>query len=103
MWPCRMYVVSMIFRHRGAILMTVHLVGLKLICQVSSDFSSAVRSFWRSCLSWSFLITLKTALSSANSLEDDDLIISGRSLMKAKTGADRVLSLVERRKYVCSS
>ena len=42
------------------------------------------------CLSggaWSFSITLKTALSSANILEDDDLIISERSLMKVKSSS----------------
>ena len=67
--------------------MTVHFVGLKLICHVSSHFSSAVRSSRRRCLSWSFWITLKTALLSANSFDEDDLMTSGRSLMKAKNNS----------------
>lgn len=77
--PWQLYSVPMVFRHRGEILMTVHLLSLAT--------SSAVRSSWRNCLSWSLSITLKTALSSAKSLMDDDLITSRRSLMKAKNSS----------------
>ena len=68
--------------------MTAHFVGLKLICHLSGD----VRSSRRSCLSWSFWITLKTALTLANNFDEDDLMTSGRSLMKAKNNSGRVMS-----------
>ena len=86
-WPWNVYNVSKIFWKRVMNLMTIHFVGLKLICHVSSHFSSTVRSSRRSCLSLSFSITLKTSLSSANSFDDDDLMTSGRLLMKAKNNS----------------
>ena len=86
-WPWNVYNVSKIFWQRVMNLMTIHFVGLKLICHVSSHFSSTVRSSQRSCLSLSFSITLKTSLSSANSFDDDDFMTSGRLLMKAKSNS----------------
>ena len=56
------------------ILITTHLVGLKLICQVCSHSLSAERSLWRRALS----------LSPANNLVCEDCIDSGRSFMKHK-------------------
>ena len=80
-WPWRVYWVSKIFRQWGLILMTAHFVGLKLICHLSSD----VRFSRRRCLSWSFWITLKTALTLANNFDEDDLMTSARPLMKSAT------------------
>ena len=66
------------------ILITMHLVGLKLICQVCSHCPSAERSLWRRALSLSISITLYRKLSSANNLVWEDHIDCDRSFMKHK-------------------
>ena len=61
--------------------MTWHFLALKLICHLSSQSCSDVKSFCNNTLSTWLLTVWKSRLSSANSFVSDDLTISGMSLM----------------------
>ena len=61
-------------------LITKHFCGLKCICQSYSHFISGFRSFWSSCESFSFFISLYSTQSSANR-RIDEWILFGKSLI----------------------
>ena len=61
-------------------LITKHFCGLKCIWQSYSHFISEFRSFWSSCESLSFFISLYSIQSSANR-RIDEWILFGKSLM----------------------
>ena len=84
--PWRWSVRSTLFLLLREIRMVFHLLGLKLISQVFSQFSKRCMSCRSSSWSYWFQISLQRRLSSANGLTLEDLTASGRSLMYARNG-----------------